>query len=203
MTPIVPRVKADHADGMLMRRIALGDAAAMGTLVQSHWRDLVQYTSRLLNDRDRASDVVQQAFATLWERRGRWKPRGSVRAYLFRIVRNGAIDELRWGAVRSFWNERIGRATPPPPTPHEVTVRNELHDALARAIDALPRRRREILVLAHLHGLSHQEIADLLSLSPETVKKHVSLALGDLRRQLSPCFSEAIARPDAASGDSA
>ena len=63
-----------------------------------------------------------------------------------------------------------------------------MRGALDRALQLLPRKRREVLVLAHLHGLSYREIADTLVISAETVKKHISLALADLRRLLADHF---------------
>ena len=178
----------DAADLGLMRRVVLGDEVALATLVRAHWGALAGYAAHLLGDSDAASDAVQQAFARLWETRATWKPSGAVRSYLYRLVRNGAIDELRRRSVRSFWAERDELRPPAPPTPLEETTDNEMRGALDRALSSLPRKRREVLVLAHLQGLSYREIAELLDISVETVKKHISLALADLRRLLADHF---------------
>ena len=132
----------DAADLTLMRRVALGDGAALGELMRVHWRGLVGYATHLLDDQDSAYDCVQQAFARLWEARAGWKPSGSVRAYLHRLVRNGAIDELRRRAVRSFWARREEVRPRPPATPFEVTAQNELQRALDAALRTLPPKRR-------------------------------------------------------------
>jgi RNA polymerase sigma-70 factor (ECF subfamily) len=174
----------DAADVTLMRRVVLGDGAALGALMEGHWRKLVAYATHLLGDSDAAHDVVQQAFTRLWETRSDWKPSASVRAFLHRMVRNGAIDELRRRAVRSFWRGRDELLPPAPVTPYDATQSNELRRAIQGALRSLPARRREVFVLAHLQGLSYREIAATLSVSQETVKKHVALALRDLRRLL-------------------
>jgi RNA polymerase sigma-70 factor (ECF subfamily) len=178
----------DAADLGLMRRIVLGDDAALAALMRVHWGALVGYAGQMLDDPDAGSDAVQQAFARLWETRAGWKPSGTVRGYLYRLVRNGAIDELRRRSVRSFWADRDELKPRAPATPLDEATDNEMHGALERALGSLPRKRREVLVLAHLQGLSYREIAEALGISVETVKKHVSLALTDLRRLLAPHF---------------
>ena len=187
----VPRADPDTRDAAdlgLMRRVGLGDDAALAGLMRTHWASLVRYATHLLADRDAASDAAQQAFARLWETRAAWKPSGTVRAYLYRLVRNSAIDELRRRSVRSFWAHRDELRPPSPPTPFDDASQNETHGALEQALRSLPRKRREVLILAHLEGLSYREIAEMLDISAETVKKHISLALADLRKTLAVHF---------------
>lgn len=184
----------DAADLALMRRVVLGDGDALGELMRVHWRGLVGYATHMLDDPESAQDVVQQGFARLWESRATWRQSGSVRAYLFRLVRNGAIDELRRRAVRSFWSRRDELRPRAPLTPLEIAEENELQRALRQALRSLPARRREVLVLAHLQGLSYKHVAELLDISPETVKKHIALALSDLRRILAADLPESGTR---------
>jgi len=171
------------SDVALMQRATLGDGDALSEVMRRHWRSLVAYATHLLDDDDAAQDAVQQAFARLWTTRSSWKPSGSVRGYLCRLVRNRAIDELRRNAVWALLIRRTPRPNAPP-TPLQITEANEFGGALERAVRRLPRKRREVLVLAHLQGFSYQQIAEITGISPKTAKKHVSLALSDLRRAL-------------------
>ena len=61
---------------------------------------------------------------------------------------------------------------------------DELAGAAGRAIAELPERRRDVFVLAHLHGLSYKEVAETLGITPRTVANHMSLALAQLREAL-------------------
>jgi RNA polymerase sigma-70 factor, ECF subfamily len=63
---------------------------------------------------------------------------------------------------------------------------NELLRYFERAVSHLPPRRQEIFVLARAHGLSHQEIAEVMKISPQTVANQMSAALADLRQALGP-----------------
>jgi DNA-directed RNA polymerase specialized sigma24 family protein len=75
------------------------------------------------------------------------------------------------------------------PTPDEHCAGAELDRAYARAVALLPERRREVYLLVRHHGLSHQEVAQALDLSSQTVANHMRLALIDLRRSLSAYLS--------------
>ncbi|MGH7460019.1 MAG: RNA polymerase sigma-70 factor [Longimicrobiales bacterium] len=171
-----------------MERIRRGDARAFEQIVNAYWNRLNLYAQGLTHDCDSAKDAVQEIFTRVWQGRTDWREHGSVRAYLFRAVRNRVID---WERQRRVW-ERLGarwrEAQLWPRTPAEVLEQNELPAVLQRAIQSLPERRREVFVLAHFEDLTYQEIAEVMNLAPQTIANHVSLALRDLRRTLGPMF---------------
>ena len=109
-------------------------------------------------DVDLARDIVQETFIQIWERRRTWKPRGSARAYLYRIVRNLVIDEKRRQGVRRRWAARREFApSPRPATPDEVLDEQLLTEVFETAVAALPDRRREVFELVFQRGLSHAD----------------------------------------------
>jgi RNA polymerase sigma factor (sigma-70 family) len=67
---------------------------------------------------------------------------------------------------------------------HDRLVGGELRAIISRAIDALPKRRREVFVLVRYYGLTHREAAKVLDLAPQTVANHLGMALADLRLSL-------------------
>ena len=80
-------------DGCLLARLKADDASAMGVLVERHWAPLVNYLTRTVGSSpDLASDLAQDAFCRLWERRATWRGEGSVRGLLLRLVRNMAVS---------------------------------------------------------------------------------------------------------------
>ena len=72
-----------------------------------------------------------------------------------------------------------------PAQPDELLEETLLQEEVAAAIADLPERRREVFVLARFHGLSYQEIADVLGVSQQTVANQMSSALSQLRELLS------------------
>jgi len=175
----------DDQDHLLLSRLRRGDVAALGIVLERYWAPIVRYVLGILNSRDAAEDIAQETFVRLWERREAWGLDGSVRALLFRVARNLGLDELRRQAAR----ERTARSAPRTPlrlTPDEELESLELGTLIARAVNALPERRREVFILVHHHGLSYRETAEVLGLSPQTVANHLTMALTDLRRLLTP-----------------
>jgi len=176
-------------DGQLLAGIRSGDPVTLARLQAAYWNQLVRFASRITEAGADPQDVVQEAFIRLWTYRERWDARGSVRALLFTVTRNAALDELRrrQRAVRAAQAADPPRA---PPAPSEDAVARELRDAAAAAVAGLPAQRREVFRLAREEGLTYAEIAAVLGLSPQTVANHMSLALADLRRALEPFLPE-------------
>lgn len=120
-------------------------------------------------------DVVQQSYLTLFQRRLEGNLR-SVRGLLFTAARNRALDVFRRRSSSPFADVPLHAAPPTaaetPSAAEEVCHRQEL-SLLAEAVEALPRRAREVLKLRKIYGLSHREIATRLDLSERTVNAEV------------------------------
>lgn len=169
----------------LMAAIRGGSSRALGRLMDLCWEDLVRYAGRQLGDVELARDVVQEAFIQVWERRRAWRPRGSARAYLYRIVRHRVIDEKRKRGVRRRWVERQQLVDAPrPATPAEEFDAKVLADAFEAAAASLPERRREVFELVFQRGLGHAEAAAVLDISVQTVANQMSAALRSVRRAI-------------------
>ena len=167
----------------LMSAIRGGSQPALGRLLDHLWPELVRYAARQLADVEMARDIVQETFIQVWERRRAWTPRGSARAYLYRIVRHLVIDEKRKQRVRWRWRERQGQQdSPRPATPAEELDAQLLAEALEAAVTALPKRRREIFELVVLRGLSYADAAAAMGISVQTVANQMSAALKSVRR---------------------
>ena len=151
-------------------------------LFLQYYRPLCLYALRLLSDLDRAEDVVQDSFVKILERPASIShlPERQVAAYLFRIVRNRCVDELRRDGHQTVLSlESSGRG--------ELPVKQEDMDEavvaarLWTAIDALPDRCREVFLMAKRDGMTYREIAEELGISERTVEHHVAKALHILR----------------------
>ncbi|MGW3343227.1 sigma-70 family RNA polymerase sigma factor [Nonomuraea rubra] len=128
---------------------------------------------------DDPEDIVQEAFARLHSRRLR--DDGAAMAYLRATVCNLTRNRLRHLRL-----VRLRRPDPPEPirsSEHAVLLSEE-HRELLAAVDRLPRRQREALVLRYWLDLSEREIADAMGVSPGSVKTHASRGLAALGRAL-------------------
>lgn len=176
-------MEPDRTDCKLVLRLRNGDAGALDAILRLFWHQLVDYASALGVDRDTAQDVAQQVLVRLWERREVLRLEGSLRGLLYRMARNLCVDLSRQRKAR----ERVARRSADPlhvNAPHDRIVGAELGAIIARAVNALPKRRREVFVLIRYHGLTHRETAKVLDLAPQTVANHLGMALTDLRKTL-------------------
>lgn len=187
---------ANDSDLDLLARIRKGDERALGIILERYWIHVVRLAAAILGSSGKAEDIAQETFVRIWERRETWKLEGSVRGLLFRISRNLSLDEHR----RDVTHAGALRHSSGPshfPSPEEHFLGTELERAYSGALERLPDRRREVYLLVRHHGLSHREVAQALTLSPQTVANHVRLALIDLREALSVHLSSS---PTHASG---
>jgi RNA polymerase sigma-70 factor (ECF subfamily) len=180
-----------HPDVALVSRMGRGDSAALGVILERYWPSLVRYASGLLGNRDEAEDVASETFERLWERRDAWRVEGSVLPLLLRIVRNLCLDGLRRRSARE--RAHLGASPPPAPlTPEAVIGKEEVRDIVTKAVNSLPERRREVLLLVRMQGLSHKDAAAILHIAPQTVANHLKLAMDDIRRLLARYFYDSI-----------
>lgn len=166
-------------------QVRAGSAPAFEAIVGRYWPATVRYTLHLVRDADHASDVAQETFTRLWERRSDWEPRGSVLVWLLRTARHMVVSDARRQAVRTRWAAGAGREDAPcPTTPLHEMERTELRDAIHLAIRQLSPRRCEVFTLFHIQDLSYREIAEIMEIRPQTVANYLQAAVAELRESL-------------------
>jgi RNA polymerase sigma-70 factor (ECF subfamily) len=141
--------------------------------------DVFAYAATLLRDRPAAEDVTAQAFERAYRKRSSYDARrGSPRAWLFGIVRNAALDELRR-------RKRAAESPPPAPAPElapdEAAELAAQRDAVRLALHQLPSRDRELIALKYHADLSHAEIAAVLGVSASNAGTLLHRAMTKLR----------------------
>ena len=175
---------AHPTDAGLLARMAQRDPKALDTFYTRHARAVFSLALIMLGDRVRATDLTQDVFLLVWRSAGAYQPTGSARAWLLRLTRNRAIDELRRDrrrlASEAPLPEQALHALPAPLALADAAERQAVRDALA----TLPTEQRDALFLAFFQGLSHQEIATCLRTPLGTIKARIRRALQTLRRQL-------------------
>jgi RNA polymerase sigma-70 factor, ECF subfamily len=160
------------------------DPQAFALLYDRHSRAAYSLAYRMMNGRQAAEDLVQDAFLKLWRSATSYRPeRGSVRTWLLSIVHNQGIDQLRSHARRRRTQDKVqaSAARSQPSEAFAGTWRNSQRDQVREALNTLPQEQLEILELAYFSGYTHVEIADLLGLPLGTVKGRMRLGLKKLR----------------------
>lgn len=167
----------------LARRLPASDEAAFEALYRQLKGPLLRYIQRITRDPEAAYDVLQDVFLKLWEKRATLVVSVSVKAMLYTMSRNRALNMNRRQAYHSA-DVDVGRDFPSgAPANDEALAARDLADHLHRWIGELPPRRAEAFVLSRYHGLKHREISAIMGLSERTVHTHILHALRDLRKR--------------------
>ena len=174
--PDVPLGRASDAD--LLGRIAARDRAAFEALYQRYARSLLGLALRMLADRGRAEDAVQETFASIWRSAANYRPeRGPAAPWLYAVARNAIVDRAR--ARR----EPVAEAPDTPsgePGPAERAEASYVSWRVHRALEELPTTEREAVELAYWGGLSQSEVAGYLGIPLGTVKTRTRSGLARL-----------------------
>jgi RNA polymerase sigma-70 factor (sigma-E family) len=155
--------------------------SAVVALFATHHARLVGLARLLVDDLPTAEDVVQEAFAAVYQRWSRLRDPQAAGSYLQSAVLNGARSSLR----RRRTVLRVVREKPVPlPSAEQIAIGHETRGEVIQSLRQLPARQREVLVLRYYLDLSEAEIAATLSISRGSVKKHASRALTTLSARL-------------------
>lgn len=175
---------------VLMERIQNGDTVAFDELLRRYWNPLVAYAGRIVME-SIAKDVVQEALLRVWADRHRWTPSHQLQAFLYRVVRNTALNENRASRNRQRCTQAATRQeSRKVTTPLQDLEHSELRDLIREGLDTLSPRRREIFILIRYHGLSYKETAQLLDIAPQTVANNLSQAIHSLQEFLGPKLAD-------------
>ena len=153
----------------------------LNALLQRFQLPLLQYATRILGDRDRARDVVQETFVELQRDRRRQSDSAPAK-WLFTVCRNRALNICRKEKRMTYLDEEILEKQPgTEPAPNERMERAEAAGFLLRIVATLPPRQQEVLQLKFQNDLSYQEISEITQLSISHVGVLIHIALKTLR----------------------
>ncbi|HEU5146584.1 MAG TPA: RNA polymerase sigma-70 factor [Chryseosolibacter sp.] len=169
-------VKSDHE---LLLSFKSGDVRAFDELFNRHWRSLLSLAIKILDDDQKAEDVIQEAFVSLYEN-ARERQIEHPRSYLYQTVRYQCFMQLRAGKISAQHLTRL-RKVRSVNNVEEYINATELEDMLNERIEALPEKCREIFYLSRYELLSNKKIAEQLNISQKTVEHQLTKALKKLR----------------------
>jgi RNA polymerase sigma-70 factor (ECF subfamily) len=203
----------DARDRAAFARVAAGDRAALGEVVQRHQAAVFRFARRMLHDDAAAEDVLQETFVAALRRAGDFRGEGTVRGWLLAVARNAARMRQRRRVGEPSVHEpldvldepasieacaALGEAAGFGADPERALAAAEQSAArrvwLSGALEALPWGEREVLWLRDVEGLSGDDAAAALGLSRAAMKSR-------LHRARLHLLAELRARaPDAAGG---
>ncbi len=169
----------------LILRLIEGDEDAFCELYVTYKNRLIYFAMRFLKSREYAEDVFQDAFTVVWQSRRFINPDASFSSYLYTIMRNRILNQLRNAANEEKLKESIlSQALDYTEDTKREVMLNDLKSLISHALQQLTPRQREIFEMSREAQLSHKEIADKLGISINTVQEHISTSLKLIRTYL-------------------
>ena len=170
-------------DAEAVERVRAGDVEAYRVLVERHWRGVLAALRQRLGNSPDVEDLLQETFVRAYERLGQLRQPKKFRLWLLRIATKLCADLRRRRrevvpgeeSLRMLVESQPSRNTRPSP---DTDVRD--------AVDALPQKYREVVMLRFLGGMTCKEIAEFLDEPAGTVRNRLFRALEMLRSKLRP-----------------
>ncbi|MEO1153960.1 MAG: RNA polymerase sigma factor [Pseudomonadota bacterium] len=173
------------SDEALLVAYGNGDRAAAQALTLRLTPRIFGYAARVLSDRTEAEDVVQEAMLRLWKIAPDWRQgEAQVSTWLYRVTVNLCTDRLRKSG-RSVDIDAVAEPEDGQPSAVATMIDTDRAKALQAALDTLPERQRQAVVLRHLEGLSNPEIAVVMDIGVEAVESLTARGKRALRAALS------------------
>ena len=178
-------ISQNQRDAELLARFSKGDRAAALALTSRLAPVVFAQAFRMLGDRAEAEDVTQESLLRLWKAAPGWDAtRAKITTWLYRVTSNLCIDRLRKSNHNSGDEvPEVADETPGIDRKLQATARAQ---ALQHALQTLPDRQRQAMILRHIEDPSNPEISDIMEISVEAVESLVSRGKRALASTLAP-----------------
>jgi len=174
---------------LLIRGLRQGDRESFLTIIRLYQKKVFQMAYGFFRNREDALDIVQETFLRVHEKADLFREGHSLQAWVLQVAKNICIDYYRKNYRKrkelesSLSLDELNPAAEPGPNPGETS---DLQRILGVCVNKLAQRQRLIFVMRHYQELRNEEIAQILDISPGTVKSLHFKAVQNLRSMLSP-----------------
>jgi RNA polymerase sigma-70 factor (ECF subfamily) len=189
-------VRKGHVDDALVDAARKGDPAAFRQLFDNYHRRAYAIALGVVKRPDDAHDVVQDAFIKVHKHIANFQGTSSFYTWLYRIVMNLAIDQIRKRRKSTEWDDKVrpddaaGDGTLLPhmseSNPRKTVIRRELAGKLEKALQTLPEYHRAVILLREVEGMSYEEMAEVLEVPKGTIMSRLFHARRKMQEQLGP-----------------
>lgn len=167
----------------LMNHFRQGDTAALDWVLRRYQREICYFATGILKDRETAEEIVDDCFLKTWNARAQFNNLPDLKSYLYVVTRNACLDHLK--SPRNRRMEFYGEQTPTIASSEDIEAKiiyTELLGSIYEEVSKLPQKQGQVFQLSYFDGLSVQEIAERLGITPNAVSIHKHEATKTIRR---------------------
>lgn len=173
-------------DTDLWKSLCHGEKGALAELFRLYYTPLFDYGIKIISNEDQVKDAIQELFLKLWKKHNSLVIPDSVKAYLLVSIRRILLRSIKRERNRYERNRKyidnvfaVSFSKEDPMIRYEIA--EEKKEQLVQAINQLNSRQKETLFLRYYHGLTNQEIADVMNINHQSVKNNLYRALKNLK----------------------
>lgn len=175
-----------NKQALLWRSLCQGDREALDHLFRCFYGPLLDYGIKIHSDRELVKDSIQELFLRLWKKHSTIGEAKSVEVYLLLSLRRILLRKVKSRTMQSMRNKQyLDHVFATSFSMEELLIHDELQQIkkkrLTEAINSLNSRQKESLFLRYYHGLTNQEIAEVMDINHQSVRNNLSRALQSLR----------------------
>jgi RNA polymerase sigma-70 factor (ECF subfamily) len=186
--------KQDKED-VLVERCRQGDKDSFAQLMRLYEKQVYNFTYRMLGNEEEAEDLTQDIFVSAFRGIRRFRGEAKFSTWLYRIALNQTRNRIKYLSKRKFfakWSKRVDseeydgpeNLADSGPSPEHWTLTKDLATHVQECLAKMPPQARQILILRDIQGFSYEELSDMLSLNPGTVKSRLHRARVTLQAYL-------------------
>ncbi|MVZ63758.1 RNA polymerase sigma factor [Sphingobacterium humi] len=169
----------------LLLKLREGDERAFEQVYNLYSSPVFGSILKLLKDRDTSEDILQDVFIKVWQSRMEIDPDRSFKSYLFVIAKNKVYNYMRRATLEVQVSAYLAARSAEGYNPVEADMQYaESSEAIRKAIDALPPKRKEVFIFCKIEGHSYQEAAEKLGCSVAAINAHIVKATKSIKTQL-------------------
>lgn len=181
-------MKLHSTNKILIHRISLNsDKEAFSELFKRYHSKLVSFANCILSDYEESEDMVSEVFVRLLQKNQELQDIENFEGYLYYSVKNQCLNQLKKNKRKKrlftqldYQDFNTGEYT----QPLQQLLTMELREKITTCVDNLPQKRKLVYKMTKDDGLKTREVAKLLDITEKTVKKHLELAVRDLRTEI-------------------
>ncbi len=175
------------SDVDLIQRISAGDSTAIQVLYGRHHVKIFRFVMRFVKNEALAEELTNEVFLDVWRQAGRFEGKSAVSTWMLSIGRNKSISLLRKKRDEALDDRQAEQIADHGDDPELAAQKANKGELMRRCIEQLSDEHREVIDLVYYHGKSVKEVAEIVEVSPNTVKTRMFYA----RKNLSGLLKEA------------
>lgn len=172
-------------DIVILQKLLQGNQIALRELYDKYAQMVYQLAFHILKDEQIAEEIVQDTFLQLWGSREKIDAASNIRTFIYVISRNKCFNRLKQlKRYHSLFEPLLIEESYNHISEQDPLAEKEVTEALEQLVQKLPTKQQLVFRMSRFEGLSHQEIAQQLSISTNTVKNHLVSSLKFIREEL-------------------